>query len=82
MAEREGFDYRHFLQVAVKPRHSDNTLCLCGVQAHFQLWVCCLGRLPMTSIDHENGITSITLETWRIQVSPRAFVHIVNSSDR
>jgi hypothetical protein len=36
----------------------------------------------MTSIDHQKGITGITFETWRIQVSPRAFVHIVNSSDR
>jgi len=28
MAEREGFDYRHFKQVMVVPTHSDNTLCL------------------------------------------------------
>ena len=65
LAEREGFDYRHFLQVAVKSRHTDNSLCLCGFQAHFQLQACYLRRLPTTSIDHENGITGITNLTIR-----------------
>ena len=69
LAEREGFEYRHFLQVAVKTRHSDNSLCLYGFQAHFQLPVCCLRRLSTASIDHENGITGISSEWWRVKVS-------------
>jgi hypothetical protein len=42
MAEGVRLDYRHFLQVAMKSRHTDNSLCLCWLQAHFQLWVRCL----------------------------------------
>lgn len=61
LAEREGFDLSHFLQVAVILRHSDNSLCLCGVQADFQLRAGCLRRLPTTCIDRENGIIGISL---------------------
>ena len=60
LAEREGFDYRHFLQVAAKPKHSDNSLCLCWFQALFQFRVRCLRRPLTTSFDHQNGITGIT----------------------
>ena len=82
LAEREGFDYRHFLQVAVKSRHSDNSLCLCGFQAHFQLRACCLRRLPTTSIDHENGITGITFRRENTDLCARIRIGFVNSWDR
>jgi hypothetical protein len=60
MAEREGFDFRHFSQVLVKTRHGDNILGLCTFQAHFQFPVRCLPRPPATYIDLQNGITGIT----------------------
>jgi hypothetical protein len=34
LAEREGFDYRHFLQIVVKTRHGDNIPYLRTLQAH------------------------------------------------
>lgn len=63
MAEREGFDYRHFLQVATEPRHRHNTQCLCCFQGHSQLLVRCLRRPLATSVDLQHGITGITFES-------------------
>jgi uncharacterized protein len=76
LAEREGFDYRRYLQVIVKTRHSDNILCLRGFQAHFQLPVHCLPRPLMTSVDHRNGITGITFWTWKLPCARRAYLAI------
>jgi hypothetical protein len=61
MAEREGFDYRRSLQVAVKPGHNHNIQYLCWFQGHSKLRVRCPLRPLTTSIDHEIGITDITL---------------------
>jgi hypothetical protein len=70
-----GFDYRHFLQVAAKPKHTDNSLCLCWFQAPFQFRVRCLRRPLTTSVDHENGISGITFQRGRTQVSVRIRIH-------
>ena len=45
LAEREGFYCRRFLQVAVKPTVSDNSLCLCGCQADSN-FRCCFYSFP------------------------------------
>jgi hypothetical protein len=53
MAERVRLDFRHLAQVVVKTRLSNNSLCLCGVQALFKFCVCCLSRPRMTSIESQ-----------------------------
>ena len=56
MAEREGFDSRHFQQLVVNLTVIDNTQCLCGFQAHSECDVRWTRRPPTTSIARENNI--------------------------
>ena len=56
LAEREGFDFRHLSQVVMNLTVDDNTLYLCGFQAHSERNVGCLRRPLTTSIARENNI--------------------------
>ncbi len=65
MAEREGFYYRRYLQVAVKIYSSAIIPCVCAGYKHIRSQAGVSMVSPIGCDSHENGITGISVQTGR-----------------